>query len=106
MRRENDTRGMNLQLFAWEKDCGCGLLGRGARIDAPVWILNPQFLPNIAAAVKFVGDHTKRFVLSALYFGESAATEIVIPVREMCAIINDNHLRNRFRYIVSGRGPQ
>jgi hypothetical protein len=94
---------MNLQLFAWEKDCGCGLLAPGTKIDAPVWTLDPQFLPKIAAAVKFVGNHTKRFVLSALYFGESAATEIAIPVREMCTIIHDNHLRNGFRYIVGGR---
>ena len=98
--KQNDSRNGALQLFAWEKDCGCGLLAPGARIDAEAWYLSAEFLPRIAAALTFVSKSVPRFAFASLFFGESPHTEISIVLSDLRAIILDNRIRNHFRYIV------
>lgn len=103
IRREHGSRINSLQLFAWEKDCGCGLLAQGAPIDAEVWQLDPTILPQLRDVVALVSKHTRRFVFSALYYGEAAATEIVVSRGELSEFIMENCIRNRFRYVVLGK---
>jgi hypothetical protein len=101
--KERGSRNNTLQLFAWERDCGCGLLVPGGRIDAKTWNLDPEALPRIVAALKFVSARSKRFAFSALFFGEQATTEIVISRRDLSEIILQNQIRNYYRYIVVGK---
>lgn len=100
VQREHGSRINTLQMFAWKKDCGCGLLAPGASVDAETWSLDANLVPRIEAALMFVSKHTKRFGFSALFFGEDAATEIVISRRDLSEIVLQNRVRNYVRYVV------
>lgn len=98
--KEHGSRTGALQLFAWEKDCGCGLLAPESRIDTNQWTLSAEFLPRIAAALAFVSKSVPRFAFSALFFGESPHTEMPIALSDLQRLVIANRIRNHFKYIV------
>jgi hypothetical protein len=87
--------------FSATGGCSCDFLGKGASLEAAVWVLAEEHLPALARAIELLGEESKKFSFLARWYDAPAPTETKKVSRGALAeTIRGNKVGNNVLYKV------
>jgi hypothetical protein len=95
-------RSQDLNISEPVQGCACSLLADDADWDAAVWSMRPEVLPQLAATLATLRQHTAEgFVFQALWVGETASHDKQVSIEEMRALVESGQISTDSRYLVA-----